>query len=211
MCLGFLASPPLCAGRAGCGWSAPTTGAISHWYNLDPMISRFTMTRGLSSPHLLLASSNPMKMIQNLNHLLAQQEIDKLTAELDRNVTALYALGQSHFTFASNLPNSEWRQIISRLYYGVYNVRRAVTLKHSGAFSTDSSDHKNIDQLPAGILHREAHISNLRNLREDRNLADYSHLAAVTDLVMSPADALMFSQQFIADSQNFLLQEGVAV
>lgn len=168
------------------------------------------MLKGLSTPHLLLASSNPMKMIQNLNHLLAQQEIDKLTAELNRNVIALFSLGQSHFKFASTLPNSEWRQKISRLYYGVYNVRRAVTLNHSGRFSTDSSDHQNTE-LPDGVLHKEAHISNLRNLREDRNLADYSHQAAVTDLVMSPDDATIFAQQFIADCQQFLLQKGVTV
>lgn len=194
-------------------WDAYDTRANERWRPLDTQWLYFeiAMIKGLSSPHLLLASSNPMKMIQNLNHLLAKQEIDKLTAELDRNVTALFSLGQSHFTFASNLDNRDWRQKISRLYYGVYNIRRAVTLKHSGAFSIDSSDHKNIDQLPDGILHREAHIGNLRNLREDRNLADYSHLAAVTDLVISPDDALIFAQQFIADCQQFLLQEGVTV
>ena len=95
--------------------------------------------KGLSPPHLLLAASNPLKMIQNLNHLLNVQEIAKLTVELDKNVAALFGLGHSHFTFACTINNNDWRQKISRLYYAAYNVRRAVVLKHSGTFSTDSS------------------------------------------------------------------------
>lgn len=167
--------------------------------------------KGLSPPHLLLASSNALKMIQNLNHLLAQQELAKLTAELNRNVDALFALGVIHFTFASSLNNNDWRQKISRLYYAAYNIRRAVALKHSGAFSTDSSDHKNVDQLPDGMNNRESHINNLRNLREDRNLSDYSHLAIASDLVIAPDDALNFVTQFIADCRHFLLQNGLVV
>lgn len=152
-----------------------------------------------------------MKMIQNLNHLLARQELAKLTAELDRNVEALFELGQAHFNFAFALGNNDWRQKISRLYYAVYNVRRAVVLKHSGAFSTDSSDHKNVDQLPEGMSNRESHINKLRNLREDRNLADYSHLAVISDLVIDPGSALTFATLFIDDCRQFLNQNGLAV
>jgi len=76
------------------------------------------MLKGLNTPHLLLASPNPMRMIQNLNHLLAQQELAKLFAELDRNVVDLFKLGMSHYNFAVSLPNSERRQKISRLYLG---------------------------------------------------------------------------------------------
>lgn len=170
------------------------------------------MTNGLNPPHLLLASPNPMKMISNLNHLLTAAELGKLTAELDRNVVALFDLGRTHFNFAADLNNNgNWRQKISRLYYAVYNVRRAVALKHSGAFSTDSSDHKNVDQLPDNVANRESHITNLRNLRQDRNLADYNHLGQVTDLVVAPDAALNFATQFIRDCQAFLLDQGVTV
>ena len=152
-----------------------------------------------------------MKMIQNLNHLLERQELAKLIAELDRNVVALFELGLAHFNFASALSIDDWRQKISRLYYAVYNVRRAVALKHSGVFSTDSSDHKNVDQLPDGMSNRESHINNLRDLREDRNLADYSHLAVMSDLVIAPDGALTFATQFIADCRQFLIQNGLTV
>lgn len=167
--------------------------------------------KGLSPPHLLLAASNPLKMIQNLNHLLNVQEIAKLTVELDKNVAALFGLGHSHFTFACTINNNDWRQKISRLYYAAYNVRRAVVLKHSGTFSTDSSDHKNVDQLPDTIGNRQSHIVNLRDLREDRNLADYSHFAGASDLMISPNDALIFVTQFIADCRQFLLNNGLVI
>lgn len=167
--------------------------------------------KGLSPPHLLLASTNPMKMIRNLDHLLSKQELKKLTDDLDRNVVQLFELGVSHFKFAAPLTDADWRQKISRLYYAVYNIRRAVMLKDSGAFSTESSDHKTVDQLPDKIRNKELHITKLRELREDRNLADYSHLAVITDLVISPTDALTFSIQFIDDCRQFLLTSGVAL
>ena len=169
------------------------------------------MTKGLRSPHLLLASANPLKLIQNLNHLLTAQELAKLTTELNVNVSALFGLGLSHFNFASTLTDVDWRQKISRLYYGVYNVRRAVALKHSGIFSTDASDHKNIDQLPDGLNRRELHLNNLRDLREDRNLADYSHLALITNLVVTPDRSTDFATQFIDDCRLFLNQNGLLV
>lgn len=171
----------------------------------------YSMTKGLSSPHLLLAAANPLKLIQNLNHLLTAQELLKLTAELNANVSALFALGLDHFNFASTLTDADWRQKISRLYYGVYNVRRAVALKHSGAFSTDSTDHKNIDQLPDGLKNRESNLNNLRSLREDRNLADYSHSAVIANLVITPDQALIFATQFIADCRDFLNQNGLTI
>jgi hypothetical protein len=167
--------------------------------------------KGLSSPHLLLASPNAMKMIQNLNHLLSKQEVAKLTDELDRNVQGLFKLGLAHQIFAATLSDNDWRQKISRLYYGVYNVRRAVVLKNSGVFSTEPSDHKNVDQLPDGMDNRESHISKLKDLREDRNLADYSHLAGMSDLVITPSEALIFANQFIVDCRQFLLQNGLVV
>lgn len=163
--------------------------------------------KGFSSPHLLLASANAVKMIHNLNHLLLPAELAKLTAELDQNVRALFELGLVHLKFAATLGDKDWRQKISRLYYAAYNVRRAVVLRHSGIFSTDSSDHKNVDQLPDKINNKESHIGKLKDLREDRNLADYSHLAVVGDLIISPTDALAFVNDFVSDCRSFLHTE----
>lgn len=167
--------------------------------------------KGLNSPHLLLASSNPIKMIKNLSHLLAENELAKLTDEVNRNAVALFDLGLIHYSFAVRLSDNDWRQKISRLYYGVYNVRRAIMLKNSGVYSTDSSDHKSVDQLPETLSNRESYISRLRDLREDRNLADYSHLAEVSDLVLPPSEAMKFAESFIFDCRNFMVQCGLAI
>ncbi len=130
---------------------------------------------------------------------------------VDRNVAQLFALGEDHHSFAVAITNAEhWRQKISRLYYGAYNVRRAINLKNNGSYSTDSSDHKDIEQIPE-IANRESHISNLRNLREDRNLADYHHLATVADLIIMPDDAVSFTTQFIVDCRQFLRGKGLSV
>lgn len=103
--------------------------------------------------------------------------------------------------------DTAWRQKISRLYYAVYNFRRSVVLRDSGRFSTEPSDHNNVEQLPEGVEHRESHVLKLRSLREDRNLADYSHQAVITDLVISPADALVFANTFHSDCRSFLLSK----
>jgi len=165
--------------------------------------------KGLNSPHLLLASGNTLKMIQNLSHVLTTRQLSKISQELDRNVVELFKLGMVHFVFASQLSPVDWRQKISRAYYAVYNVRRAVVLKSTGVFSTDASDHRNIEQLPQSIGNRESHINNLRNLREDRNLADYSHSATLDDLVIAPDDALQFAAQFIEDCKVFFENNGI--
>jgi hypothetical protein len=167
--------------------------------------------RGLKPPHLLLASGNPVRMIHNISHLISKKQIGLLTAELDKNASELFSLGLGHFTFAATINDAEWRQKISRLYYAAYNVRRALALKDSGAFATDSSDHKNVDQLPQRMENREAHISKLRNLRDDRNLADYSHTAVIDDLLIPPGEAFQFVVQFIEDGRTFLTTHGVAV
>ncbi|MFZ5738300.1 MAG: hypothetical protein ACOY6K_15650 [Pseudomonadota bacterium] len=150
-------------------------------------------------------------MIQNLHHLLTATQLQKLTNELDRNVVALFELGMVHFNFATSLSNKDWRQKTSRLYYAAYNVRRAIQLKHSGSFSTDSSDHRSVEQLPDQIERRASHVAQLKTLRDDRNLCDYDAFAKESDLVISVNDAVEFTTQFIADSKSFLSSKGVSI
>lgn len=169
------------------------------------------MHKGLKAPHLLLAAPNPNKLISNLSHILLPTELAKITVELDRNVTQLFALGTSHYNFATRLSTRNWRQKVSRLYYGVYNVRRAVALKDEGLFSSDSSDHKAVDHLPDSLPNRAGHSSNLKVLRDDRNLADYSHAATAADLVMTLADAQAFAASFIGDCRIFLRSQGLSL
>lgn len=163
----------------------------------------------MKSPHILLAASNPRRLVDNIEHLLSKRSVDALNREIKNNVIGLFRLGEEHYTFAAGLPGSSWRQIISRAYYGAYNVARSVRLHHSGAYSTDSSDHKKIEELPKGFPNQNTYTNRLSMLREDRNLCDYDHSVVETDLVFTVPEALRLVQGFVADSRTFLRNNGV--
>lgn len=59
---------------------------------------------------------------------------------------------------------------------------RAIQLYHSGSYNT--SDHKNIHDLTQSLNNVETYKNKLKQLREDRNLADYDHSASEDDLVL---------------------------
>ncbi len=103
---------------------------------------------GLRTPHILLASSNSMKLLENIKHILDANAYQAIQDEINENVKALFELGQSHYSFAQNLNKKHWRQRISRFYYGAYNVRRAIHLHFNGVYNTDITDHKKFDVLP---------------------------------------------------------------
>lgn len=101
--------------------------------------------KNLIEPHLLLASSNPYSLMRNLEKILSTAEIEKIKQSLLREITLLHGLGMLHFQFARSLEATEWRQRASRFYYAAYNVKRALSLCDNGKFSTDVSDHQQID------------------------------------------------------------------
>ena len=169
------------------------------------------MHKGLSEPHIFLVNSNPQVLLRNLQGVLSPAELNKIQVEVVANVVGLFNLGVGHFTFAKSLPSTEWRQKISRHYYGAYNVRRALVLNDSGTFSTDSSDHKEVNKIPAALANVGAHQQMLKTLRDDRNLCDYSHVAKESDL-LSPVEAVELGvQQFVNDVKSFLIANGVAI
>ncbi|MCW2275472.1 hypothetical protein GJ654_13345 [Rhodoblastus acidophilus] len=167
------------------------------------------MLKDVRPPHILLASGNMMKLLNNLNHILAPAEITKLTDEINKNVIGLYELGIAHYKFARRVADQNWRQKISRLYYASYNAKRAISLKNSGEFSTDSSDHQNIMKLPDGFNNGSTYATFLKTLRDDRNIADYSHLATMSDLIMTPGDAASKTKAFLDDCKQFLISKAV--
>lgn len=165
----------------------------------------------LKEPHLFNIGSNPLKVIRNLDGLLTPIEIEKIRREVVQNVIALFQLGEDHFAFAKTIANIYWRQKISRYYYSAYNIRRAVSLKYDGTFATDVSDHKKMDQIPEKVANVDIYRVRLANLREDRNLADYNHLAQESDLVISVADCETLVEEFRRDARLYLIGEGVAL
>jgi hypothetical protein len=163
----------------------------------------------LKEPCILLAGSNWHKLVKNVEHVLDPTAVQRLITEAHRNVLALLQLGESHLQFARNISAKEWRQRISRLYYAALNAKRAVTLQHSGSFSTDVSDHKKIGELPTDFPNTNTYGTRLANLRDDRNIADYDHLAAEDDLLYSPTDAEAMVADFVRDARDYLAQRGV--
>lgn len=118
----------------------------------------------LKEPSILLASSNCQRLIKNVSYILDAAAVQLLQDEIERNVVALFRLREEHLQFAKTIPNKLWRQRILRLYYAALNAKRAVALNHSGDFSTDVSDHKNIGELPPGFPDPNTYSTRLVNL-----------------------------------------------
>lgn len=167
--------------------------------------------KGLREPHILLASGNSKKLMRNLAGVLTNSQLTRIQNAVNKNVILLYRLAEDHRNFALGVSNSEWRQIISRLYYAAYNSRRALTLACDGAFSTDSSDHQRVDSLPDDFQNRNTFSNKIKNLREDRNLCDYSHLAEESDLMISVQEAKTVVVDFMSEVSLYLTAKGVAL
>jgi hypothetical protein len=163
------------------------------------------------SPHILLAAANCQRVKSNLSYILNATAMAAIDAEIEKNVKGLFRLGLEHHAFASALPLPNWRQRISRDYYGAYNVARAVRLANDGSYSTDVGDHKKATELPDAFPNQSTHSNRLGVLRDDRNLADYDHTAAASDLVTPVPDAAQFVDDFIRDARTYLSGKGIAV
>ena len=113
----------------------------------------------------------------------------------------LFKLGKSHYRFARRQNNRDWRQKISRLYYGAYNISRAVRLCVNGEYSTESSDHKKVEAIPDDFPNKNTYSNRMAVLRDDRNLCDYDHAAVIGDLILAPGDALQLVGDFLQDAK----------
>jgi len=166
--------------------------------------------KNLISPHVLLIG-NPYSAINNLQGILVEAELEKIRIAVKKEVRLLYSLGQDHFQFAKSISHNTWRQKVSRLYYAAYNTRRAIQLQDSGKYSTDVSDHKEIDNLPQNLNRRTIHGSMLKQLRDDRNLADYSHLGKAEDLFTTTQELEEMVEGFIEDCKSYLIAAGITL
>ena len=163
----------------------------------------------MKTPHLLLAAGNPRRLKNNLVNVIDPTAISAIETEICANVAQLSILGRHHYLFAIRQNNHWWRQKISRLYYGAYNVSRAVRLCVSGDFSEDSSDHKKIGDLPNDFPNEATYKNRLNSLRDDRNLCDYDHTAHLADLGIGLNDAITFVAEFLRDARTYLKPRGV--
>lgn len=165
--------------------------------------------KGLREPHLLLASPNPMRLLKNLPQILAPGQLNLINSAISDESALLHGLARAHLSFAVGIPIGEWRQRTSRLYYAAYNCRRAVMLRYDGSFSTDSTDHQNVEKIPDIIEDHATYSKRLKDLREDRNLADYSHLARVQDLLIPISESADLVEMFFGAAEKYLRDQGV--
>lgn len=165
----------------------------------------------MKSPHLLLAAGNCHRLHQNLSAILDATALAALETEIHLNVAGLFNLGNEHLAFARGLAKTHWRQRVSRLYYAAYNVGRSVRLANDGQYHTDVTDHKRIDNFPPLFPNKAMYATQLAVLREDRNLCDYDHTVAATDLAIAPDDAEILVVAFAGDAKTFLSSKGIAV
>ncbi|WP_152482617.1 hypothetical protein [Halomonas sp. THAF5a] len=160
------------------------------------------------SKTILNFPKNAREMISVLSEVVSEESLVLLEAELHRHVILLYRLAEEHLLLATSVSSSKWRQKVSRSYYSAYNARRAVELYVSGVYNTDSSDHKNLHKLPDDFPERETKVARLRDLREDRNSADYDHLADEGNLLVPSVDAVEFAKRFLRDTRSYLENKG---
>ncbi|UYG04380.1 hypothetical protein OCT51_03210 [Halomonas sp. LR3S48] len=148
-------------------------------------------------------------MVSVLTGVVSSDSVVMLEKEIERHVVSLCALADDHLSLAISVPSTRWRQKISRAYYCAYNTRRAVELYVSGVYNTDSSDHKNVHKLPDDFPEKETRVARLRDLREDRNSADYDHAVVESLLLIQPAEAVSFAKKFLDDAKTYLEARGV--
>jgi uncharacterized protein (UPF0332 family) len=164
----------------------------------------------MKGPHLLLAG-NPRRVLENIRPLVSGRAASAIEKEIRRNAAGLYNLGAEHYNFAANLQAADWRQCVSRAYYGAYNCARSVRFAEDGTYSTDSSDHKKIEELPKGFPNLNTYTNRLRLLRDDRNLCDYDHTVSEAELAITRDEGLALVGGFLRDAKLYLRNRGIRV
>lgn len=158
----------------------------------------------MKSPHILLLNKNVIELRRELGSILSKKSAAAFDSEVKKNVIQLYSLGLYHFDFANAQASVNWRQIVSRSYYGAYNISKAVRLAVNGQYSKEVKDHERAGELPDDFPDKHTYANRIRLLREDRNLCDYDHTVVEADLGMSSTDALALVDNLILHARSYL-------
>ena len=120
-----------------------------------------------------------------------------------------FALGRTHYADASALDVAvNPRSVYSRAYYAAYNASKAVRYVVRGFVSLRGDDHKKVADLPDAFPDVDSWGSRLPLLYEHRLRADYDNWSNTTsENLLSPADCLATSRDFIEVAAQFLLSD----
>lgn len=155
---------------------------------------------------------NLHKVANCLKDVLLPEEIEKIKAELRRNVRQTLRLSENHLRSAQRAKESgtgSWRHVVSRSYYCCYCASRAVRLAKTGAFFVDVDDHKRIGDLPVAFPSHAVWSDRLTKFRGDRNLADYDHSIRENSLEYSSIKYLTLAEEFLGKVKQYLRGEGL--
>lgn len=156
-----------------------------------------------------LKIGNPKKIIGILDGLIEPDQLALVGEQHRLQAQEMFQLGVKHYRFAKSQNSYHWRQRVSRFYYGAYNGSKAIRYLVDGAYSTDSSDHKKIGDLPNDFNDRATYSTRLKELRDDRNKCDYDHCARAKDLFITQADAEVLTRNFLRETQTYLRDRGL--
>lgn len=145
-----------------------------------------------------------MELKRELRGVLNKGSAAAFDAEVRTNVVQLFGLGEQHLEFAKAIPVIQWRQVVSRSYYGAYSVSKAVRLAVRGQYSRDVKDHEKVGELPDDFPDTSTYANRLRLLRDDRNLCDYDHTVVEGDLGSRGADTLTLVANFALHARGYL-------
>ena len=158
-----------------------------------------------------LKVGNPNKIANAYQGVLDPAAILLIREQARHHTAAMYKLGVSHYRFAISLSRPHWRQKISRLYYAGYNVSKSVRFDSDGNHSSDVKDHQKVGSLPDDFPNRATYENELKNLRNDRNLCDYDHIAMASDLLKSTKYYKHLITEFLRDAHDHLRTRGVSL
>lgn len=156
-----------------------------------------------------LKIGNPKKLVGILDGLIEPDQIERINEHQKLQVQAMFMLGVKHYRFASAQNPTHWRQRVSRFYYGAYNGSKAIRYMVEGSYSSDSSDHKRIGDLPLDFNNRATYNTRLKELRDDRNKCDYDHSSRAADLFISQVEAEKLTRDFLKETKTYLQDRGL--
>lgn len=123
-------------------------------------------------------------------------------------------LAWQHLRIGRSLKESprDWRSLVSRSYYAVYNASKAVRFFVDGSVRLDGEDHKKVGDLPDDFPSRAKWSNFCVELRRDRNLADYEPWEKKQlSLTYRAKDCLQLTEEFLLEVKKYLRNMSIAI
>ncbi len=156
-----------------------------------------------------LGLENHQKVHRILSRYAGEVDLSWLKEPANEISKRWFRLAQQHLRAAEHLSGSrrQWRSMLSRCYYAIYNSSKSVRYCSEGCVK---DNHQEVGDLPKDFPERSQWSSFATDLRRDRNIADYEPWHDVRrNIIHEPDDALRLTRQFLRLCRDYLRQRGV--